>query len=222
MRRCEINLSKSGKIQFIEKGEQSEWNKKWEKDTLTYAVTKGTEDLPGDSQEKLAMNLAMTTWDIEIPVKLVMVNTTDNPDITIKFAAKDEDPYFKEKPSVLAYAYFPGQGAVSGKIMFNEEYTWSMDGSPKSIINEGGQKISLRTYNLIHVLIHEIGHSLGLKHSEGPGLEKTVMYPYYNRVMDLTDYDKIRIRQIYGIRIFKRWVRYSRILNWLTLRKRRF
>ncbi|MDH3696192.1 MAG: matrixin family metalloprotease [Nitrosopumilus sp.] len=52
----------------------------------------------------------------------------------------------------------------------------------------------------MHTLIHEIGHSMGLTHSEGSGLERTVMYPFYNEQLDLTDYDIDRIVAVYGSR----------------------
>jgi len=53
--------------------QQTEYPHKWDKPVVTYSLVRGTEDLPGDSMESLALNLAMTTWDIEIPIVLDVV-----------------------------------------------------------------------------------------------------------------------------------------------------
>lgn len=42
--------------------QQTEYPHKWDKSIITYSLVRGTEDLPGDSMESLALNLAMTTW----------------------------------------------------------------------------------------------------------------------------------------------------------------
>jgi len=215
--RCDAIVDTEKGIKFES---QSEWGRKWEKDTVTYSFIRDSEDIPGVAEERKALNLAMTTWDIEIRLKLQWVRKAQSPDITIEFKTKDEESYFKNHPGVLAFAYFPGQGAVSGIIIFNEEYRWSLDGKPIKITNQGGQEIMAKTYNIITVLIHEIGHSIGLRHSESPD-SKDVMDPYYSGMLDLSDEDMYRIRKIYGIRIF-RWFRYKWIKNWLYHRKRRY
>ena len=214
--RCEAKVS-GDEVVFES---QSEWTRKWEHNPVTYSLLRDSEDIPRQAEERKALNLAMTTWDFEIPLKLQWVKKDQNPDIRIEFKTKDEEPYFKERPSVLAFAYFPGQGSVSGIIIFNEEYRWSLDGKPLKMINEGGVEIMAKTFNIITVLIHEIGHSLGLKHSEST--TRDVMNPYYEaEILDLTAEDIYRIRKIYGIRIW-RWNLYSRVKNWLRLRKRRY
>jgi len=71
-------------------------------------------------------------------------------------------------------------------------------------------------------LIHEIGHSIGLTHSEGSGLEETVMYPFYNKQLDLTDYDIDRIVAKYGSRQWPHPAHYARMKNWIKYRIRRF
>jgi len=201
--------------------QQTEYPHKWDKPTVTYALLRGTEDIPGDSMERIAMNLAMTTWDLEIPSILKVVKKEENPDITLEFADNQSDQYFKDRPSVLAYAYYP-KTSLEGVIRFSDEHIWSLDGKPIPAPYDPTGKTMFKTYNLLHTLIHEIGHSLGLSHSDGTGLEKTVMYPYYNEQLDLTDYDIDRIVAKYGSRQWAHPTHYTRMKDWIKYRTRRF
>jgi len=201
---------------------QEEWAGKWNKDILTYAVLRGTKDIPGDRLERLAMSLALTTYAAEIPIKFDLVSINENPDLRVEFKTPEEESYFADRPSVLAFAYFPAQGSVSGKVVFNDAYVWSLNGIPIDNPQTPQPNDTIKTYNLIHVLIHELGHSLGLKHDTNNN-SIDVMDPYYNgKVLELSPNDIIRIRKKYGIRIFKYWSRYERLKNWLHIRKRRF
>ncbi len=47
---------------------QEEWSGKWDQPVVTYSIIRGTDDIEGD--ERLALNLAMTTWDIEVDLSL--------------------------------------------------------------------------------------------------------------------------------------------------------
>lgn len=220
--RCEAHILNKDTLETTFKDNYKaidEWPHKWEKKTVTYSVIRGTEDLPDDSFERLAMNLAMTTWDVEIALDLKWVPKDENPDITLEFRPSAEDELFKKKPGVLAYAYYPGQGSVSGIIVFNDDYLWGMKHDSMRVTNPDGTISNVRIYNLIHTLIHEIGHSLGLKHTQD--CKTCVMYPYYNREIELKDYDILRIRAIYGIRMWV-WRRYARFKKALLLRKMRF
>lgn len=201
--------------------QQTEYPAKWDKPTVTYAMVRGTEDLPGDSMERTALNLAMTTWDLEIPLILNVVKKNENPDITLEFADSDSDPFFKERPNVLAYAYYP-KTSQQGVIKFSDEHIWSLDGKSIPAPYDPTGKTTFKTYNLLHTLIHEIGHSMGLSHSDGSGLEKTVMYPFYNEQLDLTDYDIDRIVAKYGSRSWPHPAHYTRMKNWIKYRIRRF
>ena len=139
----------------------------------------------------------MTTWDIEIPITLKYVKSGG--DIHLEFS--ETDPYFT--PGILAYAYFPGSGSDTGKIVFNDKYLWSLDGKPitaEEYIRATGKQVAnmnnmFATYNIIHTLIHEIGHSLGLVHSN---YKTDVMYPFANGMTYLSDNDISRITGKYG------------------------
>ena len=217
-------------IEFVE---QEEWPHKWEKSVVYYDVLNTTKGL-SQKQLRIALNVTMTTWDIEIPVTFKPTWWFgQTADITIEFKSPDEDRLFKDKPGVLAYAYFPGQGSVSGKIVFNSAYIWTLHG--RSIRAEDAKRLGLidnfvnpdnliRTYNIIHVLIHELGHSLGLRHdATGNQDGKDVMDAFYDgKTLDLSPRDIYRIRKIYGVRIFTHWSRYERLKRWLRKRVRRF
>ena len=183
---------------------------KWNNEVITYTIKNYTNDF--DDLRK-ALNLAMTSWDIEIPVKLKYISNK-TADINLEFSVSDK--YFTDSPGVLAYAYFPDSGDLSGKIVFNDNYLWSIDGKPISAAEytrRTGKPVSdynnmFATYNILHTLIHEIGHSLGLIHSN---FKTDVMYPFYNGVTELSYNDILRITNKYG-----KSTNNKRIKEWLV------
>ena len=56
-----------------------------------------------------------------------------------------------------------------------------------------------------HVLLHEFGHMLGLKHDTKD--KSSVMYPYYSGILNLSNRDVSRIQSKYGARPnWNKWV----------------
>lgn len=232
---CIAYNSDKHEIEFIE--QQTEWDGKWDKDVMYYDVLNAPAGL-SIKRVRTALNFAMTTWDVEVDLDFHPVwfrkYRTKTPEITIEFKTPDEDKLFRDKPSVLAYAYYPKQGSVSGKIVFNANYNWGLNSGNMKVKNarkrgyiiKGDPDDSqwVKIYNIIQVLVHELGHMLGLKHDVSGNREgKDVMDAFYDGTRyDLSDRDIYRIHLKYIPEIFVRWSRYRLFKNWLRLRTRRF
>ena len=169
----------------------------WSKTNLTLQFSNYAPRLSITSQES-AIQQACSVWSEQslISIKLVTdysdYDHTDisPPDITISFKKFNHGDGFKfdGKGGTLAHAFFPNSGDFSGQIHFDIDEDWKVgnDGSP----------------NLFMVALHEIGHVLGLGHSE---FEGSVMLPYYhnsyqskNGKVKLGNDDVEGIRILYG------------------------
>lgn len=87
---------------------------------------------------------------------------------------------------VLAYAYYPPSngGAWAGDMILDSSENWSIGSSG---------------FDLFSIVLHELGHSLGLDHTD---VEEAVMYPYYHGVISGLHADDIAgIQYIYGVAI---------------------
>lgn len=104
--------------------------------------------------------------------------------INILFGAGSHgDSYAFDGPGkVLAHTFYPAPPnpeSLAGDLHFDDDESWSIGAD----------------VDVYSVALHELGHALGLGHSDKVG---TVMYPYYRRATSLTDEDITAIRGLYA------------------------
>uniref|UniRef100_A0A3B4ATL4 Peptidase metallopeptidase domain-containing protein n=1 Tax=Periophthalmus magnuspinnatus TaxID=409849 RepID=A0A3B4ATL4_9GOBI len=156
---------------------------RWKNNTITYMIARYTPDMRKDDVDK-SFRLAFKMWSDASPLRFVQVER-GKADIILTFARGFHGDFFPfDGPKgVLAHAFQPGSG-IGGDIHFDEDETWTT-GS--------------HGYSLFAVAAHELGHSLGLTHSQDPS---AIMYPNYrrrsNKQYSLSKDDILGIQTLYG------------------------
>ena len=156
----------------------------WDKSEITYAFAGGTDQLPGDTEFDV-VSRAFALWDQQIPITITRVSDTSGADIVISWEVGDHgdgDP-FDGPGDVLAHASFPNPYDKSQVFLhFDDDEHW---------VDSDRQNVDLET-----VAAHEIGHTLGLAHSDDPN---ALMFPSYSGPHRSLEQDDIGgIQEIYG------------------------
>jgi hypothetical protein len=153
---------------------------------LRYSFGALTDKLPASVVES-EIERALGEWAKYVEIAFVR---TGNPyaekSIHFLFASRDHgDSYdFDGRGGGLAHAFYPAPPnpeVIAGDLHFDGDEVW---------------RTGIDT-DLFSVALHELGHSLGLGHSDSP---QAIMYPYYRRVSRLATDDIAAIRELYAPR----------------------
>lgn len=159
---------------------------KYNKRLLTYAFVNGTGDLPGQREHDIVRQ-AFDAWQEVCGLTFAEVSLHSSHDFSIAWRSghHGDGNGFDGPSNTLAHAFFPPPcgGAHAGAMHFDEAEKWTEAGDASGIV-------------LLQVAIHEIGHLLGLSHSND---ETAIMYPYYgpDRV-NLAQDDINGVQALYG------------------------
>jgi predicted Zn-dependent protease len=163
---------------------------KWPKASLSYRFLNATPDLTGSRQRQIIQE-AFSRWSSVCALSFLEVVVNDTSDLSIAFLRDSHgdgypfDDAGGPDGNTLAHAFFPPPdgGPWAGSLHFDEFENWKDQ--------PGG--VGTRLYN---VSLHEIGHLLGLAHSQD---QNAIMYAYYAEDRnDLRADDIAGIQSLYG------------------------
>ncbi|XP_052772917.1 interstitial collagenase-like isoform X2 [Mya arenaria] len=158
---------------------------RWRRSILTWRAGKYTKKISPLVLWK-TIKKAFETWSAVSGLRFLY--TRDTPDIQIDFEQGDHgdgaDIAFDEQGGKVVHAFGPGTYTISGNIHLDDDEDWTLKVNPKTGVN------------LLSVVIHSLGHSLGLLHSNDP---RSVMYPaFVSTNLDLSQNDIEQVQILYG------------------------
>jgi matrixin/thrombospondin type 3 repeat protein len=177
---------------------------KWQKSELSYFVANYSNDLSQSQQDEF-ISQAFSAWAQVTSLTFSEVNSAAQADLVLGFGfdfhcslysllgescPSDSELAFNGPGGVLAHCYYPpssGFGlAYTGDCHFDEGENWANNNANSSQVR------------FLEVAIHEIGHGLGLYHSQ---LTSSIMFPSYNSnqvKLQLGSADISTIQSLYG------------------------
>jgi predicted Zn-dependent protease len=169
--------------------------KKWTVSNISFAF-KGFSTSQQDNTRKKTIEDALRVWEKFCNLNFTQISDSNKADIVFSFEKGEHgdglafDGRIDGDGDLLAHGFFPPptRDNLAGDVHFDAEDDWTTD-----IRTDNKQPIDLFT-----VALHEIGHSLGIRHSEK---ESAIMYPEYKgSKRELTQDDIDAIQSLYGAR----------------------
>lgn len=203
--KCEVSQA-IDKIAFTEniEGIDNEWPHSWKKREISYRLNNLTTDIIKENHQRRAVTVSLRAWQLHL--KDLRFRRERNPDVSVDFNVSFEPlAHFDNRKGVFAHAYFPGQGEISGDCHINDEWNWVTNSKLQTMAKPP----------LVPILIHEFGHSIGLRHDTHT--RDAIMYPTFDmgrRKNQLHERDIQRAQERYGKRTLS-----QRILNYFSNRR---
>ncbi|XP_044752543.1 macrophage metalloelastase-like [Coccinella septempunctata] len=155
----------------------------WKKKHITYRINKYPKNLRKEDVD-IMVHKAFNLWSNHSELTFeACKNSSRIVDIDIAFVKgkHGDDTSFEGPGGILAHAFFPQFG---GDVHFDDSETWTIN--------------SVEGTNLLQVANHEIGHSLGLSHSEELSASMSPLYNDYIPDFMLHMDDIQGIQKLYG------------------------
>ncbi|RZC35149.1 Peptidase M10 domain containing protein [Asbolus verrucosus] len=153
---------------------------RWRRKNLKYKISKYPKNLSPKDVDR-AISRAFSAWSNV--TNLTFAPSKGNADIEIKFETakhNDEKP-FDGAGGAFAHAFFPNHG---GDVHFDASEGWTTNTKDGT--------------DLFQVAVHELGHSLGLEHSNVKEALMAPFYGSYNPHFKLHEDDIRGIQALYG------------------------
>lgn len=160
------------------------YNSKWTKTNLTWYVVQKNCPIDFFLFRRIVYN-SIKMWETYGNLKFSELNCKFDccklADICVSFQNKNHSNIdnwnFDGKGGTLAHAFYPGPQSINGDVHIDVEENWNV-------------------LFLLSVMTHEIGHALGIQHSN---VVKSIMTRWYQPLLtkDLFQDDKIAIYTLY-------------------------
>lgn len=186
-------------------------NQVWDENEILYWKRESSyEHIDDKTMDKLIKaSLLESGYETPLVIRQRKKQTADA-QIIINFLGAKDERYFKNRASVLAFAYGPGRG-LGGDCTMNSDHLWLLRKKPLTVVeafekgyienyNHKFPKATIKFYDPLHTFKHEIGgHAVGVNHIEDILQQfESIMFPYYNGLRKFGKADLKYLHDLYG------------------------